>query len=244
LAGVTIRTLHHYDRLGLLRAQRNESGFRIYTIADLERLENIIALKYIGLPLKEIRAVLGGDKRDLGCALQFQIAALEEKKRCVELTISAVRAAQAALRSGAKPCLKNIIEVMEMQQDHRWILQHFSDSARERVQDQLTSMTRERWSELQWNWAALADDIHATAHNDSATPEAQALLSRWEALVRQTTADDQELVHGLKSLYSDRDNWPEPVRNAVLPLLDERILDFIKRAVAARDTSFARETRK
>jgi DNA-binding transcriptional MerR regulator len=233
LAGVTVRTLHHYDRLGLLTAQRNESGFRVYTSADLERLENIIALKFIGLPLKQIRAVLGGDKRDLGCALRSQISAMEEKKRCLEIAIDAVRSAEAALRSGGKPCLKHIIEVMEMQNDHGWILQHFSEDIRPRVQRRLASISPETWSELQGRWTTLAKDIQATDFADPSGPDSQALLSRWEELVRQTTGD-QELVHGLKSLYFDRSNWPERVRSAVLPLLDERILDFLKRAVAAR----------
>jgi MerR family transcriptional regulator, thiopeptide resistance regulator len=229
-----VRTLHHYDRMGLLRAHRNESGFRVYTYADLERLENIIALKFIGLPLKQIRVVLDGDKRDLSCALRSQISTLEEKKRRLEMTINTVRSAETALRSGDKPSLKHIIEVMEMQNDCGWILQHFSNGARRRVEDRLASMLPETWSELQRRWTALAHDIHATAHKEPAAPESQALLSRWEDLIRQTTADDQELVHGLKLLYSDRNNWPERVRHAVLPLLDERILDFLNRAVAAR----------
>jgi DNA-binding transcriptional MerR regulator len=234
LAGVTVRTLHHYDRLGLLRAQRNESGFRVYTAADLERLENIIALKFIGLPLKQIRAVLGGDKRDLGCALQAQISALEEKKRRLELAIDSVRSAAAALRSGGEPCLKEIIEVMEMQSDFGWFVRHFSEDARRRVQERLASMTPEAWSELQRQWIALANDINRMGDTDPHGSEGQLLLRRWEDLIRQTTAGDPELVHGLKSLLSDRNDWPERFRQAVLPLLDEGILDFVKRAVAAR----------
>jgi DNA-binding transcriptional MerR regulator len=95
LAGVTVRTLHHYDRLDILKAHRNQSGFRVYTAADFERLENIIALKFIGLPLKQIRAVLGADKLELGCALRTQLGALEEKKRRLEAVINTVRSAEA-----------------------------------------------------------------------------------------------------------------------------------------------------
>lgn len=124
-----------------MRAQRSESGFRVYTYADLQRLQNIIALKFIGLPLKRICAVLDGDKRDIGCELRSQIAALEEKKHRLEMTINTVRSAEAALRSGDTPCLRHIIEVMEMQCDHQWILPHFSECARQRVQDRLKSMT-------------------------------------------------------------------------------------------------------
>ena len=68
-----------------------------------------------------------------------------------------------------------------------------------------------------------------------ASAESQALLGRWEDLIRRTTGHDQDLVHGLKSLYSDRDNWPEHFRSAVIPLSDGRILAFVKAAAAARN---------
>ena len=55
LAGVTVKALHHYDRLGLLKAARSQAGYRLYAERDLERLEQIIALKFLGVPLKQIR---------------------------------------------------------------------------------------------------------------------------------------------------------------------------------------------
>src|SRR5262245_63641412 len=73
LAGVTVRTLHHYDRLGLLEpSARTASGYRLYTDRDLVRLEQIVVLKFVGLPLEQIRRLLdrpasptghGGDER-------------------------------------------------------------------------------------------------------------------------------------------------------------------------------------
>ena len=58
LAGVTVKALHHYDRLGLLKPRRADSGYRIYVERDLERLEQIVALKFLGLPLKQIKILL------------------------------------------------------------------------------------------------------------------------------------------------------------------------------------------
>lgn len=55
LAGVTARALHHYDRLGLLKPKRTPAGYRAYSAHDFEKLEQIIALKFIGVPLKKIR---------------------------------------------------------------------------------------------------------------------------------------------------------------------------------------------
>jgi len=51
LAGVTVKALHHYDRLGLLCPRRSNAGYRLYSSRDLERLEQIVALKAIGLSL-------------------------------------------------------------------------------------------------------------------------------------------------------------------------------------------------
>jgi DNA-binding transcriptional MerR regulator len=58
LAGVTPRALRHYDRLGLLTPTRSNTGYRRYVERDLEVLEEIIALKFIGVPLKQIAGIL------------------------------------------------------------------------------------------------------------------------------------------------------------------------------------------
>src|SRR6185503_8116866 len=81
LAGVTVRALHHYDRLGLLRPRRSASRYRLYGIRDLERLEQIVALKFLGLSLRQIRELLDEDRRKLPDALRAQRRALEEKRR-------------------------------------------------------------------------------------------------------------------------------------------------------------------
>src|SRR6058998_1123146 len=84
LAGVTVRTLHHYDRLGLLKPGRTQAGYRVYRDRDLERLEQIVALKFLGLPLKQIKTLLDRDALELPDALRMQRKVLEEKKRLLE----------------------------------------------------------------------------------------------------------------------------------------------------------------
>jgi MerR family transcriptional regulator, thiopeptide resistance regulator len=58
LAGVSVKALRHYERLGLLKARRTRSGHRRYVQADLGRVETITALKYLGFSLEQIRALL------------------------------------------------------------------------------------------------------------------------------------------------------------------------------------------
>ena len=94
LAGVTVKALHHYDRLGLLTAKRTNSGYRAYLDSDLERLEQIVALKYLGLPLKQIKTLLDCAPLALPDALRAQRLALEERHKLPERAIRAIHAAE------------------------------------------------------------------------------------------------------------------------------------------------------
>ena len=61
ITGVSLRTLHHYEEVGLLRPHRSEgSNYRLYTAADLERMRRILTLRGLGFPLERIRLVLQG----------------------------------------------------------------------------------------------------------------------------------------------------------------------------------------
>ena len=61
LFGVTVRTLHHYDEIGLLTpSERSRAGYRLYTDADLVRLQQIVVYRRLELPLEEIASLLDG----------------------------------------------------------------------------------------------------------------------------------------------------------------------------------------
>jgi DNA-binding transcriptional MerR regulator len=71
--GVTVRTLHHYDQVGLLRPSgRSRAGYRLYTEADLERLQSIVVYRRLGFPLDEVAKLLEADGADLGRHLRRQ----------------------------------------------------------------------------------------------------------------------------------------------------------------------------
>ena len=66
--GLTVRTLHHYEQIGLLApSERGENGYRRYRPQDVDRLYRIVALRELGLPLKAIAGALdgGGDVRSV-----------------------------------------------------------------------------------------------------------------------------------------------------------------------------------
>jgi DNA-binding transcriptional MerR regulator len=79
--GLTIRTLHHYDQLGLLSPQsRTEGGHRCYTSDDVRRLHRIVALRSLDISLEEIGKLLDGDPNPTGL-LRHQLDIVEERIR-------------------------------------------------------------------------------------------------------------------------------------------------------------------
>ncbi|MER0122511.1 MerR family transcriptional regulator [Streptococcus sp. ZJ100] len=81
LSGVSIRTLHHYDHIGLLCPQKAENGYRYYTEENLEQLQQILFYKYLGFPLKNIRELLGNDTDHLAQLEEQLLLLTAEQKR-------------------------------------------------------------------------------------------------------------------------------------------------------------------
>src|SRR6266567_1772938 len=138
LTGVTVRTLHHYDRLGLLKPSRyTGAGYRLYGDGDLARLEQIVALKFIGFSLKEIKDLLKRDSFDMSVALRRQREAIEEKRRRLELAIQAIQRAEYVIGTTREPGWETfikIIEVINMQHDMDWSKKYYSEEVvRERT---------------------------------------------------------------------------------------------------------------
>ena len=70
LGGVTVKALRHYDRLGLLSPSRTAAGHRLYSTRDLERLRRILALKRVGVALRQMRSLLDADPETLAAHLR------------------------------------------------------------------------------------------------------------------------------------------------------------------------------
>jgi DNA-binding transcriptional MerR regulator len=248
MAGVTVRTLHHYDHLGLLKpSARSEAGYRLYGEGDLERLEQIIVLKFLGLPLKKIRELLDQNPPRLPETLRRQREALEEKRRRLEMAIQAVAEAErlfartssglaghAASGQPAWASLKKIIEVIEMQNDNEWMMRYYTGPAREKLEERKKLWSPELQEQVSKQWADLIAEVNASLDEDPASPKAQALADRWQKLVEGFTGGDPDITAGLKALYSDRANWPGQFQQQMAPFESKDAGAFINKAMAAR----------
>ena len=89
LTGVSIRTLHHYDAIGLLKpAQVTEAGYRLYDVQALKRLQTILLFRQLQFPLKQIKEILDAPDFDPAEALDQQIKLLELQKEHLEELIA------------------------------------------------------------------------------------------------------------------------------------------------------------
>jgi DNA-binding transcriptional MerR regulator len=239
LAGVTVRTLHHYDHIGLLKpSRRTESGYRLYSDRDLARLEQIVVLKFLGLPLSEIRDLLR-DVAALPDTLRRQQRMLAEKRRRLDRAITAIEQAARSLRSRREPdwsLFKQIIKEIEMQNDMDWTRKYYSEEAQAKVEARKPLWSPELQERVSKQWAELFADIEASLGEDPAGQKAQALAARWKALVAEFTGGDPGIQKGLNAMYADQANWPQgPKQNwQIRPEIQDFIMKAMKCAAGGR----------
>lgn len=237
LAGVTVRALHHYDRLALLRPRRTDSGYRRYSIRDLERLEQIVALKFLGLPLKQIKTLLDREARDLADVLPSQRRALEEKRRRLDQAIGAIRDAERLVQPGRQidaAILKNIIEVIEMQDNTDYMNRYYTGEAQAKLAERREQWNPELQEQARQAWTDLFRDVETSLGEDPAGEKAQALAERWKKLVESFTGGDPEVATGLKKAWADREHWPATMKNQSAPYTNSKVWEFIQKAIACR----------
>jgi DNA-binding transcriptional MerR regulator len=163
LAHVTVRTLHHYDELGLMRpSERSQAGYRQYSVGDLGRLQQILLYRELGFTLEAIGELIDEPVLDRGAALRAQRALLVERVNKTKTVITAVDRALRALERGQTMAPEKMFEGFE-EFDHA----AHADEARERWGETASykeSMQRtKRYGKDDWTKIkAEAEEIAAT----------------------------------------------------------------------------------
>ena len=209
LAGVTARTLHHYDRLGLLKPTRRTSkGFRLYSERDFARLQQITTLKFIGFSLSQIKKILGQKAFDLSETLRLQRNVLRAQRDRLNLALEAIARVE-RLNSSDLESFKEIIEVINMEQNLDWTKKYYSDAAQAKIEERKHLWSPELQERVSRDWAELVADIEAAMADGTrpSDPRAQALANRWRALVTEFTGGDKEIQTRLNKMYADEKNW-------------------------------------
>jgi DNA-binding transcriptional MerR regulator len=212
-AGITSRTLRHYDRVGLLSPSRlGANGYRYYDAGAVARLQRILLMRQLGMGLPAIAKVLA-DEVDTRDGLRAHIAALEEERDRIDRQIRSVHHTLAALEAGAEPRMDVMLAGFN---------DHYKDEVIARWGERAFQVSNDWWHgktlEQQRAWKRAAEELVAAwvaaarARVRPTSPRAQALAARhvqWLSGIPGTpTADgDRErsiaMVMGVGDMYVD-----------------------------------------
>jgi DNA-binding transcriptional MerR regulator len=235
-AGVTVRTLHHYDRMGLLKPSGyTGAGYRLYGEKDLARLQQIVTLKFIGCSLAEIKKLLDRRELDLTTTLRLQRRVIEEQRRHLGTILQAIEDAEqtlAANRATEWEAFRKIIEVINMHNDMEWMKKYYTDEQLEELRERGANGVAERG---QAEWAKLLREVEeaVSSGEDPSSEKSQELAARWSSLIEAFTGGNPAILESLKRLYADQANWPSTFQK---PYGDDAA-SFIAKANAARKQS-------
>jgi DNA-binding transcriptional MerR regulator len=216
LSGVTVKALHLYDRLGLLKPRRTDAAYRVYSDRDLERLEQIVALKFIGLSLKQIKDLLDQHAADLPDALLSQRRVLQEKQRHLTLAISSLVDAENAIRRGEpddSAILKRAIQVISMHEKMDAFKEYWGDGTLAKLEAAWEEARRDpRWKEL-------SREVQTALAGDPTAVSAHALQDSCGELATRHTElfavmGSPEFQAGAKAAYADQKNRSPGVLSA------------------------------
>jgi DNA-binding transcriptional MerR regulator len=224
--GLTVRTLHHYDEIGLLAAtERSDGGHRLYGNADIVRLYRIMALARLGIPLAEVGAALDAGGADLPAVIARQLAALEAQIAHATLLRDRLQRLQSQFDSNDELALDDCLRTLEFMSV---INQYFSPEEVDAIAERKPPApdSRDRYA-ADWRELIAAVRAQMDLGADPADPAPRKLARRWQELTQVFTGGDPELARKLATMY-DREGGLE-----VHTGIDAGMRAFMRRAHAA-----------
>ncbi|WP_433695409.1 MerR family transcriptional regulator [Paraburkholderia phenoliruptrix] len=239
-SGLTVRTLHHYDAIGLLKpSARAGNGYRLYDRNDIARLHRIQALRRFGLALADIGAYLADPDTPLATIVARQVAMLDQQ--IVQATKLRVRlqTLQDTLRAGNEPDLSDWLSTLELMTMYD---KYFTE-------DELARMPMYRKTQApDPEWADLVAEVRAQMDAgvppESETP--RALSVRWMTLLVRDTSGDPRLLAKLNVMHDNEPSMQETLgistalRDYVLRAFSETKMRIYERYLTAEESRFMR----
>jgi DNA-binding transcriptional MerR regulator len=228
--GLTVRALHHYDEIGLLRPSvHTESGHRLYTARDVARLQRILSLRQVGFALEEVRDCLDRPGFSPLEVIRLQVARLRDRIAMQQRMCERLEAVAARLRVAEEVSADEFIGmIQEMTMFENYYTPEQLDDIKRRG-EQLGPEGLQRSHE---EWAELIAQVRAERDKgtDPAAPEVQALARRWMALVDGFTCGDAGIERSLGRLWTEQGDNIARYGNQYDP---RDVSEYIGRSMAA-----------
>lgn len=219
-AGLTVRTLHHYESLGLLiPSGRTAAGYRLYNRDDIQRLHHIQALTRMGLSLAQVRECLESGSMTLPEVIDTQITQLNAQLTRTAMLRDRLVALREGLLAGDEPDLQEWLKTLELMTMYEKWFSH----------DELKQLPfAQESAEREAQWAALIREANDAVLKGIpvSDPAAQALATRWMETLERDTAGNPAFLTRLNEMHAAEPAMRD--KTGITPA----IIDWITRAFA------------
>jgi DNA-binding transcriptional MerR regulator len=219
LAGITVRTVQFYDRIGLLKpAQTTEGGHRLYRRRDLLRLQQILTLKWMGFKLDQIKELLESPRYDLRTALHMQKAAIDSQIASLQAASDALArglsagALEAGLLDSAG--VNAVIQAVTLPPEGHWARDFYSDEAWAGITTRGMQYTPEQIAQFTHDWQELIGQFDELRDWPPDSQPVQQLAATMAGYLDMFTAGDTDTAAGLQRLWAKPESLPQSYRLA------------------------------
>jgi DNA-binding transcriptional MerR regulator len=227
--GLTVRTLHHYDEIGLLvPSDRSAAGYRLYTGDDVRRLYRILALRSMGFSLDEIAATLLREGEDPRPAVRRHLERIDEQLRLGRRLRTRLTRILDMLDHADEPSGDQFIEAIEVMTRME---RYYTPDQLEQLERRAESIGEDGLRRAEADWAELIAAVEAerAAGTDPADARLDPLVERWTGLIEQFTGGDPGIRASLQRMYDT-----EGPERASRGTVSAETMDYARRAIEAR----------
>jgi DNA-binding transcriptional MerR regulator len=201
--GVSVRALHHYDELGLLSpSHRSASGYRLYTEADVVRLQQIRSLRMLGFTLEQSREFL--DRPDItpDRVLQLHIAHLKEQIELQRTLCDRLERVAGRFRSDERVPTEEFLQILE---DTSMFEKYYTPEQMADLKQRGEQLGAAHIQEVESEWPRLMAEVQAAMEQgtDPADERVQQLARRWKELVQEFTGGNPGITQSLGRVWQE-----------------------------------------
>jgi MerR family transcriptional regulator, thiopeptide resistance regulator len=211
LAGVTVRTLQYYDRLGLLKPSGYKNGnHRLYQIEDLLRLQQVLTFKYLGYGLDDIRKLMDSPDYDVRDALKTQrkaiadrISQLQKVAKSLDRTASALESIK--MEGVDWKVVREVIAGIVRSERWEWVQEYYTPEQKKILKQRGRNVTAKQLAQWQMDWSEVLVGFQRLMDRGSSPgdSESQRIAGKMEVLVQGFTKGDKGIEQSLGRAYSN-----------------------------------------
>jgi DNA-binding transcriptional MerR regulator len=202
--GLTVRALHHYDEIGLLRPSLHTgSGHRLYTAGDVARLQQVLSLRQVGFSLEEVRDCLDRPGFSPLEVIRLHVARLREQIELQRGLCERLEALAAHLSAAGDVSAAEFLETIERM---TMIESYYTPEQLDTLKKRAEQVGEDRIKQSHADWAELIALVRAEKEKgtDPADPAVLALARRWMALVNEFTGGDPAFSQAARRVWNEQ----------------------------------------